>query len=87
MKNVARLIAANVAIAEQLERDERMRPLRHEDREGDERDHADGQRDPRDGVLPRLLLAADHAEGEPADRERGDERAEPVEAPVAGRVA
>ena len=39
------------------------------------------------GICPRLLLAADHAEGESADRERGDERAEPVEAPVAGRVA
>ena len=38
-------------------------------------------------ICPCLLFAADHAEGESADRERGDERAEPVEPTVAGRVA
>ena len=45
------------------------------------RHDADGDRDPGRAVGPFVRLAADHAERQAADRERGDERAEPVEPP------
>ena len=82
MKNVARLIVANARDAEQLERDERVRPAAPS---------GSGTRSSATtpiasaiqatGSCPRVRLAADHAEREAADGERGDERAEPVEAP------
>ena len=69
---------------EELERDERVRALRHQDREGDQRDDADRDRDPGRRVGPFVRLAADDPERETADGQRRDERPEPVE--PAGRL-
>ena len=73
-----------VARPEQAERDERIGSPGHEDREGDRADDPDAERDESERVVPLLVLAADGPEGQAADRERHDHRAQPVE--PAGRL-
>ena len=80
MKNVARLIVANARDRNRLERDERVRAPGHQDRERDERDDPDRRSTIQaTGSCHCVGLAADEPERQAADRERGDERAEPVE--------
>ncbi len=65
--------------AEQRKRHERIAAPGHQDREGDQGDGPDRDRDPREGVLPVVLGAADEAERQAADRQGGHRRTEPVE--------
>jgi hypothetical protein len=69
---------------EEPEGDEWVGAAGHQERECDQCGQPDDDRCPRDRILPLVLAAADHAERQTADRERRDDRTEPVEPP--GRV-
>ena len=68
-----------VARAEQLERNERMRRSHHPEGKRRGREHAEREDDVADRIAPLALLAVDRAEREAADRERDDRGADPVE--------
>jgi hypothetical protein len=72
-----------VARPEQAEGHERVRRPLHRDREVDGAERAQGEGDVGDGVIPRLGLPPDRAEGQPADRQRHDRGPAPVEAQAA----
>ena len=73
--------------AKERRRDERLRTLQHQDRDGHGGGQADDERHPRHRILPVLLLATGRAEREAADGDRDDRGAEPVEVPRGALVA